>query len=44
MSNGASLPVDLVKTAGEPRDFPRAELPEVAAMNGVQSGDSMAIP
>jgi len=40
MSNGASLPVDLVKTAGEPRDFPRAELPEVAAVGRSNVGKS----
>jgi len=40
MSNGASLPVELIKTAGEPRDFPRAELPEVAAVGRSNVGKS----
>jgi GTP-binding protein len=40
MTNGASLPVALIKTAGEPRDFPRAELPEVAAVGRSNVGKS----
>jgi GTP-binding protein len=40
MSNGSSLPVELVRTAGEPRDFPREELPEVAAVGRSNVGKS----
>ena len=40
MSNTASLPVELVRTAGEPRDFPREELPEVAAVGRSNVGKS----
>jgi GTP-binding protein len=37
---GAALPVELVKTAGEPRDFPREDLPEVAAVGRSNVGKS----
>ncbi|MGH9321446.1 MAG: ribosome biogenesis GTP-binding protein YihA/YsxC [Vicinamibacteria bacterium] len=37
---GNSPSVELVKTAGEPRDFPRAELPEVAAVGRSNVGKS----
>jgi GTP-binding protein len=40
MSNTASPPVELVRTAGEPRDFPREELPEVAAVGRSNVGKS----
>jgi GTP-binding protein len=40
MSSGASLPVELVRTAGEPGDFPREELPEVAAVGRSNVGKS----
>ncbi len=40
MAMGASLPVELVRTAGEPRDFPREELPEVAAVGRSNVGKS----
>ena len=40
MSNGASLAVELVRTAGAPRDFPREELPEVAAVGRSNVGKS----
>jgi GTP-binding protein len=36
----AALPVELVRTAGEPRDFPREELPEVAAVGRSNVGKS----
>jgi GTP-binding protein len=37
---GKSLPVTLVKTAGDPRGFPRAELPEVAVVGRSNVGKS----
>jgi GTP-binding protein len=40
MSSGASLPVELVRTAGDPRDFPPEELPEVAAVGRSNVGKS----
>jgi GTP-binding protein len=40
MSNGGSPRVELVKTAGEPRDFPREDLPEVAAVGRSNVGKS----
>ena len=40
MSKEASQPVELVRTAGEPRDFPREELPEVAAVGRSNVGKS----
>ncbi len=40
MTNGASQPVELIWTAGEPRDFPREELPEVAAVGRSNVGKS----
>ena len=40
MTSGASVPVELLRTAGEPRDFPREELPEVAAVGRSNVGKS----
>lgn len=40
MSKGASLSVELVRTAGESRDFPREDLPEVAAVGRSNVGKS----
>jgi GTP-binding protein len=40
MTKGASLPVELIKTAAEPRDFPPPELPEVAAVGRSNVGKS----
>src|SRR5262245_12307279 len=40
MAKGAALPVELVRTAGEPKDFPREELPEVAAVGRSNVGKS----
>jgi GTP-binding protein len=37
---GKFLPVTLIKTAGNPRDFPKAELPEVAAVGRSNVGKS----
>ncbi len=40
MSNTGSHPVELVRTAGEPRDFPREDLLEVAAVGRSNVGKS----
>ncbi len=40
MNSGASQPVELVRTAGETRDFPPEELPEVAAVGRSNVGKS----
>jgi GTP-binding protein len=40
MSSGASRRVELVKTAGEPRDFPGESLPEVAVIGRSNVGKS----
>lgn len=37
---GKSLPVTLIKTAGDPRGFPQAELPEVAVVGRSNVGKS----
>jgi GTP-binding protein len=40
MTKGAALSVELIKTAGKPGDFPRPELPEVAAVGRSNVGKS----
>jgi GTP-binding protein len=40
MTSGAPLSVELIRTVGEPRDFPREEFPEVAAVGRSNVGKS----